>query len=127
MWVRAQGLGVSGTSPEEAGFEPMLLLGGGVLIVVAVALGAAAVIGGATGAAVAAGALVVLFSAVGVALFLLARRVGSEADDPEEVERRVAERLGRTEAESQARHTNRESEAPSQSELDERFYTNSEE
>jgi ABC-type transport system involved in cytochrome bd biosynthesis fused ATPase/permease subunit len=126
MCVRAHGIGVSGTSPEGVS-QTTLLLAGGVLVVVAVALGAAAVIGGATGAAVAGGALVVLFAAVGVALFLLARRVGSQADDPEEVERRLAEGMGLSEEEYEARRTSREPEAPSQSELDERFYGSEEE
>lgn len=98
-----------------------MVVAGAVLVVVAVALAAATMVGGATGALVAVGALSLLFTAVGGALFLLARRVGSRADDPEEVERRLAEGMDLGEEEYRGRQRG-DDEPPEQSELDERFY-----
>jgi hypothetical protein len=97
---------------------------GAVLLAVLVALVGALVVGGDTGAVVAIGALTVLFAAVGVGLFLIARKVGSKADDPEEVERRMAESLGLSEERTQLRVDRVAGEAdiaPNQSALDERY------
>jgi hypothetical protein len=101
-----------------------LVAAGAVLIVVLVALVGALLVGGETGALVAIGALSVLFAAVGFGLFLIARKVGSQADDPEEVERRMAESLGLSEERTQLRVDRVAGEAetaPSQAALDERY------
>ena len=115
---------------SESGRSPVLAVAGAVLLVVAGALATATVVGGQTGALVAIGALTLLFVAVGAALFLLAREVGSRADDPEEVERRLAEELGSSEEDlgpSRGRRPGEEEESvPSQSALDERFYDSEE-
>jgi hypothetical protein len=115
--------GANGESPgNRAGTA--LVAAGGVLLTVLVALVAALLVGGETGALVAIGALTVLFAAVGTGLFLIARKVGSEADDPEEVERRMAESLGLGEERTQLRVDRVAGEAetaPSQAALDDRY------
>jgi hypothetical protein len=101
-----------------------LVAAGAVLLAVLVALVAALWVGGEAGALVAIGALTVLFAAVGTGLFLIARQVGSKADDPEEVERRMAESLGLSEERTQLRVDRVAGEAetaPSQAALDDRY------
>lgn len=101
-----------------------LVAAGAVLLAVLVALVAALLVGGEVGALLAIGALTVLFAAVGTGLFLIARQVGSKADDPEEVERRMAESLGLSEERTQLRVDRVAGEAeraPSQEALDERY------
>lgn len=102
----------------------VLVAAAAVLLAVLVALIAALWVGGEAGALVAIGALTVLFAAVGTGLFLIARQVGSKADDPEEVERRMAESLGLSEEQTQLRvdRVAGETESvPSQPALDERY------
>jgi hypothetical protein len=101
-----------------------LVAAGAVLVAVLVALLAALLVGGETGATVAVGSLGLVFAAIGVGLFRIARRVGSKADDPEEVERRLGEGLGLSEEQIRVR-TDRVADdetVPSQQALDERFY-----
>ncbi len=107
------------------GPSPTLVAGGAVLVAVVVVLVGALVVGGETGASLAMGAMTVLFVTVGLGLFHIARKVGSEADDPAEVERRMAEGLGMSEERTQLRVDRVEGEEetiPSQRALDDRFY-----
>jgi hypothetical protein len=107
------------------GPSPTLVAAGAVLVAVVVVLVGALVVGGETGASLAMGAMTILFVAVGLGLFRIARKVGSEADDPAEVERRMAEGLGMSEERTQLRVDRVEGEeetVPSQRALDERFY-----
>jgi hypothetical protein len=115
--------GADGVADDEQ-VSPVLVAGGAVLVVVLVALVAALLVGGETGAVVAIGALTVLFAAVGVGLFLIAREVGSKADDPAEVERRMAEGLGMSEERTQLRVdrvAGEDDAVPSQGHLDDRY------
>ncbi|WP_276260877.1 hypothetical protein [Haloglomus litoreum] len=115
-----------GTDGGDGGPGAALVGAAGVLVAVLVALIAALLVGGEVGALLAIGALTLLFAAVGTGLFLIAREVGSQADDPEEVERRMAESLGLSEERTQLRVDRVAGEAemaPSQEALDERYET----
>ncbi len=116
--------GANGAAAADDRVSAALIAAGAVLVVVLVALVGALWVGGEAGALVAIGALTVLFAAVGTGLFLIARKVGSKADDPEEVERRMAESLGLSEERTQLRVDRVAGEAetaPSQAALDDRY------
>lgn len=124
MSLRPVPTGVTDDVAAEDGPRTAFIAAGAVLLAVLVALIGALLVGGDTGAVVAIGALTVLFGAVGVGLFLIARQVGSKADDPEEVERRMAESLGLSEERTQLRVDRVAGEAdiaPNQSALDDRY------
>jgi hypothetical protein len=113
-----------GTDGTDEGHSAALVAAGAVLVAVLVALVAALWVGGEVGALLAIGALTLLFAAVGTGLFLIAREVGSQADDPEEVERRMAESLGLSEERTQLRVDRVAGEAdtvPAQEALDGRY------
>lgn len=114
----------AGTDDGSGGPGPAIVAAGAVLLAVLVALIAALWVGGETGMVVAVGALTLLFAAVGTGLLLIARKVGSKADDPEEVERRMAESLGLSEERTQLRVDRVAGEVdtvPAQGALDERY------
>jgi hypothetical protein len=118
------GAGKAGVADDDESPSPALVAGGAVLVAVLVALVAALLVGGEAGAVVAIGALTVLFAAVGVGLFCIARKVGSKADDPAEVERRMAEGLGMSEERTQLRVdrvAGEDDAVPSQNDLDDRY------
>lgn len=114
----------AGTGDGAGGPGAATVAAGAVLLVVLVALVAALAVGGETGMVVAVGALTLLFAAVGTGLLLIARKVGSKADDPEEVERRMAEGLGLSEERTQLRVDRVAGEVdtvPAQGALDDRY------